>query len=174
MPVSRLKYGSPSIKEWIVFHSMFSLISHLSPKWSFRNISEPCWFINENLKEDDFYQPGTYFAYSLSRPSKKFLDGETVRTGWKEGRMEMPIEVASAIRLESAFFCLSCELVANCSDFCPGCGQGQLWPLESWLGRVYTPEDSQHEKSNLQEVWPATTGKISQGRRLHWVPLLGR
>ena len=48
----------------------------------------------------------------------------------------MTLEIASAIRLEEAYFCLNCEVVTNCADICPACGHRQLWSLENWLGRV--------------------------------------
>ena len=54
----------------------------------------------------------------------------------------MALEVASAIRLEEAYFCLNCELVTNFSDICPVCGHRELWSLEKWLGRVNCFEDS--------------------------------
>jgi len=53
----------------------------------------------------------------------------------------MALEVASAIRLEEAYFCLNCEVVTNFSDICPVCGHRELWPLEKWLGRVNSLED---------------------------------
>ena len=48
----------------------------------------------------------------------------------------MPFEVASAIRLENAYFCLNCEVVTNCSDICPACGHRELWHLENWIGKI--------------------------------------
>ena len=54
----------------------------------------------------------------------------------------MALEVASAIRLEEAYFCLNCEVVTNFSDICPVCGHRELWSLEKWLGRVNGLEDS--------------------------------
>ena len=56
--------------------------------------------------------------------------------------VKMALEVASAIRLEEAYFCLNCELVINFSDKCPVCGHGELWSLEKWLGRVNSFENS--------------------------------
>jgi len=53
----------------------------------------------------------------------------------------MALEVASAIRLEEAYFCLNCEVVTNFSDICPVCGHRELWPLEKWLGRVNSLDD---------------------------------
>ena len=53
----------------------------------------------------------------------------------------MALEVASAIRLEEAYFCLNCEVVTNFSDICPVCGHRELWPLEKWLGRVNSLAD---------------------------------
>ena len=79
----------------------------------------------------------------------------------REG-MKMPIEIPSVIKLEDAFFCLSCERVTNCSDVCPGCGYEQLWPLENWLGRVNGQENSEDIKSTLQEVQRERTADIPQ------------
>ena len=82
----------------------------------------------------------------------------------------MPDEIPSAIKLEDAFFCLSCEAVTNCSDVCPGCGRRQLWPLENWLGRINSQENSEDKESTLQEVQPAKTAEISKmsSRRYYW------
>ncbi len=82
----------------------------------------------------------------------------------------MPIEIPSAIKLEDAFFCLSCEAVTNCSDVCPGCGHGQLWPLENWLGRVNGHENSEDKESTVQEVQSERTTDIPQmsPRRNYW------
>jgi len=74
--------------------------------------------------------------------------------------METPNEAASAIRLESAYFCLSCEVVTNCADICPACGHRQLWHLENWLGRVHGQENSEGEESTLTKVRPARIGEI--------------
>jgi len=76
--------------------------------------------------------------------------------------METPTEVASAIKLESAYFCLSCEVVTNCSDICPACGHRQLWHLENWLGRVHGQENSSGEEFTLLEAQPARTGEIAK------------
>ena len=78
------------------------------------------------------------------------------------GGMKVPIEMPSAINLEDAFFCLNCEAVTNCSDICPGCGHGHLWPLEKWLGKINGHQDSQYERIFLQEVGPARNAKISK------------
>jgi len=84
----------------------------------------------------------------------------------------MITEIPSAIKLKEAFFCLSCEAVTNCSDFCPRCGRGKLWPLERWIGRVQIDEleDSQIGKSIYQEVGLASTEKISERsfRKNYW------
>jgi len=64
----------------------------------------------------------------------------------------MPIEVASAIRLESAYFCLSCEVVTNCADICPACGHRQLWPLENWIGKINARENSNGKEGTLKGV----------------------
>ncbi len=54
--------------------------------------------------------------------------------------MKAELEIASAIRLGEAYFCLSCEVVTNCADICPACGNRKLWPLQNWLGKVYVSE----------------------------------
>ena len=64
----------------------------------------------------------------------------------------MPVEVASAIRLESAYFCLSCEVVTNCSDICPACGNRQLWHLENWLGKINALENGSDKEGTLKGV----------------------
>jgi len=66
----------------------------------------------------------------------------------------MPIETTSAIRLETAYLCLNCQAITNCSDVCPVCGHGQLWHLEHWLGRVNPPECIEDKVSTSQEVQP--------------------
>jgi hypothetical protein len=71
--------------------------------------------------------------------------------------MEMPIEVASAIRLESAYFCLSCEVVTNCSDICPACGHRQLWLLENWLGKINARENGSDKEGTLKGVQLGST-----------------
>jgi hypothetical protein len=63
--------------------------------------------------------------------------------------MKTSVEVASAIRLGEAFFCLSCEVVTNCVDICPACGNRKLWPLENWLGNVHG-----HERSRVNAEIP--------------------
>ncbi len=86
----------------------------------------------------------------------------------------MPMEMPSTINLEDAFFCLNCEVVTNCPHVCPGCGHGQLWPLEKWLGKINGHGDSQYEKTFLQEVGPARNVKIStmSSRRNYWQTML--
>ncbi len=64
----------------------------------------------------------------------------------------MALEVASAIRLEKAYFCLNCELVTNCSDLCPTCGHRELWPLEKWLGRGNSFENRTDKEGTLQGI----------------------
>jgi len=61
----------------------------------------------------------------------------------------MTLEVPSTIRLETAYFCLSCEVITNCADICPACGHRKLWHLENWLGRVHGQENSGDEKGTL-------------------------
>jgi len=80
--------------------------------------------------------------------------------------MKMSIEIPSAIKLEDAFFCLSCEVVTNCSDNCPECGHRRLWPLENWLGRVNDPENSEDKKSTLEEVPPENVSGGIMGKRV--------
>ena len=75
--------------------------------------------------------------------------------------MNKPFELRSAIRLEDAHFCLSCEAVTNGSDTCPTCGHTYLWPLQNWLGRIYGPDFSKKRKLNLKEVSPRRTLQIS-------------
>lgn len=48
----------------------------------------------------------------------------------------MTQKTKSAIRLEEAYFCLSCEVVTNSAGACLVCGDTQLWPLQNWIGRV--------------------------------------
>ncbi len=88
----------------------------------------------------------------------------------KGGRMKTTVEVASAIRLEDAYFCLSCEAVTNCVDICPACGHRQLWPLQNWLGRVNNHETSRYRKSELAEVQPERTLVIDKTpiRKNYW------
>ena len=64
----------------------------------------------------------------------------------------MVAEVASAIKLGEAYFCLNCEVVTNCVDTCPACGHRQLWRLENWLGKVNASENSMDKEVILQEV----------------------
>jgi len=75
--------------------------------------------------------------------------------------MNKPFELRSAIKLEDAHFCLSCEAVTNGSDTCPACGHTYLWPLQNWLGRIYGPDFSKKRKLNLKEVSPRRTLQIS-------------
>ncbi len=81
----------------------------------------------------------------------------------------MSVEMKSAIKLEDAFFCLSCELVTNCPDLCPACGHRHLWPLENWIGRVDACENSRY-KSILEGALPAKTADIPKmaSRRNYW------
>ena len=69
----------------------------------------------------------------------------------------MRLELASAIRLEEAYFCINCEVVTNCSDICPACGHRQLWPLENWLGRLNGTENSGDKKGTPRGVQFAPT-----------------
>ena len=69
-----------------------------------------------------------------------------------EGGVKMALEVASAIRLEDAYFCLNCELVTNCLDICPACGHRELWSLEKWLGRVKSCENSMDKEGTLRGI----------------------
>jgi RNA polymerase subunit RPABC4/transcription elongation factor Spt4 len=64
--------------------------------------------------------------------------------------MEMPIEVASVIRLGEAYFCLNCEVLTNCSDMCPACGHRQLWVLENWIGKINALENGSDKKGTLK------------------------
>jgi RNA polymerase subunit RPABC4/transcription elongation factor Spt4 len=61
----------------------------------------------------------------------------------------MIIEETSAIRLEEAYFCLNCEVVTNCINICPTCGQKKVWPLRNWLGSVIALENSRHKEGIL-------------------------
>lgn len=74
----------------------------------------------------------------------------------------MPFEVASAIRLGEAYFCLNCEVVTNCVDVCPACGHRRLWPLENWLGRVNGHENSRYKKPNPEEIHRVRTVEIAK------------
>ena len=73
----------------------------------------------------------------------------------------MSVQMKSAIKLEDAFFCLSCELVTNSSDLCPACGHRHLWPLENWIGRVDACENSRY-KCILEKALPERAAEISQ------------
>jgi RNA polymerase subunit RPABC4/transcription elongation factor Spt4 len=77
-----------------------------------------------------------------------------------EERMNKPFDSVSAIKLEEAHFCLSCEAVTNCSDTCPACGQTYMWSLQSWLGRIYGPDFHKNKKLNLNEVSQTKTFEI--------------
>jgi hypothetical protein len=66
--------------------------------------------------------------------------------------MNRLFDLISAIKLEDAHFCLSCEAVTNGSDTCPACGHTYLWSFQSWLGRKYGPDFSKNRKLNLKEV----------------------
>ena len=79
-----------------------------------------------------------------------------MRTLNEKGRVELNLEVPSVIQLEEAYFCLNCEVVTNCSDICPVCGNQHLWCLENWLGRVGGQENSGYRKSMIEEFQPAT------------------
>jgi len=64
----------------------------------------------------------------------------------------MSLELASAIRLTEAYFCLDCEVVTNCADICPACGQRQLWSLENWLGRVNGSDSGGDKEDPLTKI----------------------
>ena len=66
--------------------------------------------------------------------------------------MRKALEVASAIRLEEAYFCLNCELVTNRSDICPACGHRELWSLERWLGRVNSHKNRMDKEGALRGI----------------------
>jgi len=72
----------------------------------------------------------------------------------------MQAKMPSAIRLKEAFFCLSCEVVTNCSDSCPACGDRKLWHLEHWLGRINAYESIEDKVPTSQEVSPGEILKI--------------
>jgi hypothetical protein len=61
----------------------------------------------------------------------------------EEARMDTPLEMGSAIKLEDAYFCLNCETVTNYLDICPLCGERRLWSLQNWLGRINGSENKQ-------------------------------
>lgn len=61
----------------------------------------------------------------------------------------MTLEIPSAIRIEEAYFCLTCEVVTNCIDICPACGRRELWSLEKWLGKVRSRENSGDREGTL-------------------------
>ncbi len=65
--------------------------------------------------------------------------------------MNKTFESISAIKLEEAHFCLSCEAVTNCSDTCPACGHTYLWSLQNWLGRVNGRDFSKNGNLNLRK-----------------------
>jgi RNA polymerase subunit RPABC4/transcription elongation factor Spt4 len=79
------------------------------------------------------------------------------------------LEVASAIRLEEAYFCLNCELVTNCSDICPACGRRELWSLEKWLGRLNTASKMGWKKKAVYEGF-AKRMKFEYSQRLEGSP----
>jgi hypothetical protein len=64
----------------------------------------------------------------------------------------MTSEEVSSIRLEKAYFCLNCEVVTNCINICPICGQRQLWPLRNWLGNIIWPRKKGLIKSILAGI----------------------
>ncbi len=65
----------------------------------------------------------------------------------------------SVIRLEEAYFCLSCEVVTNSPGACLVCGQTNLWPLQNWLGRV----DGRNSRYGADEVSPSRGGMSLSG-----------
>jgi len=67
----------------------------------------------------------------------------------------MSREILSAIKLEDAFFCLDCEVVTNCWDVCPACGNRRLWSLQNWLGRVGDEGNSKYRKPTIEGFQPA-------------------
>ncbi len=79
--------------------------------------------------------------------------------------MKKAVEKGTVIRLEDAYFCLNCEAVTNYVDNCPLCGERQLWALESWLGRVTSPENSRYKKSDLREYGEVTSVKMATRHR---------
>lgn len=85
----------------------------------------------------------------LIRPGLKYVVQKLLN---EKGGDRMAVEVASAIRLGEAYFCLNCEVVTNCGDTCPACGHRQLWCLENWLGKVNACENSMDKEVILQEV----------------------
>ncbi len=74
----------------------------------------------------------------------------------------MNVEKGTVIRLEDAYFCLNCEAVTNYVDYCPRCGERQLWALESWLGRVTGPEHSRYKKSEAPEYRAVQSLKLAR------------
>ena len=66
--------------------------------------------------------------------------------------MNKPFDSISAIKLEDAHFCLTCEAVSNCSETCPACGHAYLWSLQNWLGRIYGPDFGKNRTLILKEV----------------------
>jgi len=69
----------------------------------------------------------------------------------------MNLEMASVIRLEEAYFCLNCEVVTNCPDTCPACGQKKLWVLENWIGKINPPPNGGGKERNLKSARLETT-----------------
>ena len=59
----------------------------------------------------------------------------------------------SAIKLEDAHFCATCEAVSDWSDTCPAFGHTYLWSLQNWLGRIYGPDFRKNRKLNFKEVY---------------------
>jgi hypothetical protein len=62
------------------------------------------------------------------------------------------------IALESALFCLECELIFVGEVFCPRCTSEAVWPLAEWVHPIRSgvvlskrendlPKSSQHESS---------------------------
>ncbi len=76
--------------------------------------------------------------------------------------MKNSTELASAIRLGEAYFCLSCEVVTNCVDICPACGNRKLWPLENWLGNVHGHEKHTAAPAELRAVHPAGARQVPE------------
>jgi hypothetical protein len=87
--------------------------------------------------------------FLLIRPGLEYVVQKLLN---EKGGVRMAVEVASAIKLEEAYFCLNCEVVTNCVDTCPACGHRQLWCLENWLGKVNACENSMDKEVILQEV----------------------
>ena len=94
-------------------------------------------------------------------------------------KIKMSAEEISSIRLQEAYFCLNCEVVTNCVDICPACGNKQLWSLENWLGSVEPEGEIEYFSSDHSVMWhllkginqvqkktPGLRGWTSIGRRL--------